>query len=488
MRSALDHEARFLKAEIPTRVVTRNRFRGEGEGGRQGGREGEGGRMTMSQLVTRNDGAGPADLRRRRALPRGVVWSVIGSIITLCILMVASVRLIDRAATSVALDEAGRFGSESAKLAFAPLLTDELVAMDPSAQQAIDAVGNQLISDNEIVHIKIWSEAGTILWSDEKSIVGETFKLDDADQILFASQDRTVEVSELEKAENNLEVAAGEDRLIEVYVGTRTTSGTPLVLEIYAPYTRVTDRADALRREFMPLMLVTLFVLAGAQLSLVLFLGRRLARSDRRHTSLLERLIESSDAERRRVAAEVHDGVVQDLIGMSFSLNALAATTPNRADSLSEMASSTRSAVASLRSLLGSIYPIEVPPEGWVAGIQDLVDSLGQLGVDVHVEAETAQLTATEALLVLRVTREALRNVAAHAHATEAEVRLIEWRGRLVLTIRDNGSGFEPSSKKVGHIGLRLLHDVIRDAGGELTIESTPAEGTTLRVELKMVQ
>jgi two-component system NarL family sensor kinase len=208
-------------------------------------------------------------------------------------------------------------------------------------------------------------------------------------------------------------------------------------------------------------MSIVLILLAVAQLALVLLLGRRLARSERRHTRLLERLIQSSDAERRRVAAEVHDGVVQDLIGMSFGLAALAATTPDRTEPLSEMASCTRTAVASLRSLLGSIYPIEVPP---------------------------SPLTATEELLVLRVAREALRNVAAHAQATEVTIRLTERRGRLLLTIHDNGSGFEPSAKKEGHIGLRLIDDVIRDAGGELTIESTPAEGTTLRVELVMAQ
>lgn len=425
---------------------------------------------------------------RHRTLPRGVLASVLGSIVILCILEVAAVRLIDNAATSVALEEAGRFGSESVLLALAPYLTDELVAGEPSARQAIDGLGQELITANGIDHIKIWSNSGIVLWSDEKSIVGETFELEAAERQLFESQGRTVEVSDLEKVENQLEAAGGVDHLLEVYVGTRTPTGTPVVLEIYAPYSRVTERAAALRREFLPLMSIVLILLAVAQLALVLLLGRRLARSERRHTRLLERLIQSSDAERRRVAAEVHDGVVQDLIGMSFGLAALAATTPDRTEPLSEMASCTRTAVASLRSLLGSIYPIEVPPDGWVAGLTDLVDSLVHLGVRVHIDAKPSPLTATEELLVLRVAREALRNVAAHAQATEVTIRLTERRGRLLLTIHDNGSGFEPSAKKEGHIGLRLIDDVIRDAGGELTIESTPAEGTTLRVELVMAQ
>ena len=56
-----------------------------------------------------------------------------------------------------------------------------------------------------------------------------------------------------------------------------------------------------------------------------------------------------------------------------------------------------------------------------------------------------------------------------------------------MLTVVDNGSGFEPSSHaKDGHFGLRLIHDVIHEAGGDLTIESTSNEGTTVTVELEM--
>jgi signal transduction histidine kinase len=152
------------------------------------------------------------------------------------------------------------------------------------------------------------------------------------------------------------------------------------------------------------------------------------------------------------------------------------------------MASSTRGAVASLRSLLGSIYPVEVPPGGWLVGIDDLVDALRQLGVEVEFDVQHVRLSPTEELLILRVAREALRNVAAHAHATKVVVRLVERRGRLVLTVTDNGSGFEPSKSEVGHIGLRLIHDVIHDAGGQLIIRSAPADGTTLTVELVAAQ
>lgn len=426
------------------------------------------------------------DTRRQgRRRTRLVLISVAGSVVVLVVLEIAAVVVIRNAATASSLDEAARLGSESVQVALTPFLTDELVALDPAARAAIEAPGTALIERDNISHIKIWSESGVVLWSDQKEIVGRSFELGADERELFTSPGLVAEVSNLDKIENENEVASGEDRLLEVYVGTTTTRGTPIVLEIYSPYSLVTDSAATLAAKFIPLMTATLVALAVAQISLVLLLARRLRRFEGRHRELLERVIESSDIERRRIAAEVHDGVVQDLIGITFSLSALAETMPAQSDALGELAGSTRAAVASLRSLLDSIYPIEVPAGGWRAGLEDLIDGLGQFGVNVRIDGDDTPLTAMEELLVLRVTREALRNVASHAGASEVTIRLVEQRGRLVLTIRDDGCGFEPTERKEGHVGLRLLSDAVHDADGALSIESSPGAGTLLRVELE---
>ena len=286
--------------------------------------------MTSGQVPNLADR--PLDgARRRRRLPRGVVLSIIGSIVILGVLEIVSIRMINHNATTVALEEAGRFATGSVELALAPYLTDELAAGDPDALAAIDVAGDALIDQSALTHVKIWSEEGTVLWSDEPDLIGQQYELDPDDRELFASQGVTVAVSPLEEAENQLE-AADEDQLVEVYAGTTTTSGTPILFEIYAPYELIPQRAEALRRQFMPAMTAALVVLAISQLLLVLFLGRRLNRAERRHTDLLERMLELSDAERRRVAAQVHDGVVQDLIGVSFGLAALAESTPEQAE------------------------------------------------------------------------------------------------------------------------------------------------------------
>ncbi len=140
--------------------------------------------------------------RRRRRLPRGVVLSVIGSIVILGVLELVAIRMIDHNATEVALEESGRFATESVEVALAPYLTDELLAGDPDALAAITVAGDALIEQSALTHVKIWSEDGTVLWSDEPDLIGQQYELDPDDRELFASQGVTVAVSPLEEAEN----------------------------------------------------------------------------------------------------------------------------------------------------------------------------------------------------------------------------------------------------------------------------------------------
>jgi signal transduction histidine kinase len=153
------------------------------------------------------------------------------------------------------------------------------------------------------------------------------------------------------------------------------------------------------------------------------------------------------------------------------------------------LAGSTRTVIRQLRSILNSIYPVEVPPEGWAAGLHDLVMALKSSGVTVTLDIDDVELAPMDGLLFLRVTREALRNVATHADASHVLVRLEQQRlGRLVLQVNDDGRGFTAanadSSRSEGHLGLQLLYDLANDVGADLTIDSTPGVGTNLRLEL----
>ena len=198
-----------------------------------------------------------------------------------------------------------------------------------------------------------------------------------------------------------------------------------------------------------------------------------------------ERLLRvtTSNAERRRIAAEVHDGAVQDLIGVAYTLEAVSRsddTTP-----LAELATSTRDIVTRLRALLNSIYPVEVPPEGWAHGFDDLAEQLRAEGVEVNIDITSMPLGPTDEILLLRVTREALRNVARHAQAHRVEIMFARTGRGARLEIDDDGRGFGPlGTAAPGHIGLRLLDDLARDLGAELEVDAAPGQGTTIRLDL----
>lgn len=204
---------------------------------------------------------------------------------------------------------------------------------------------------------------------------------------------------------------------------------------------------------------------------------------------LLRRLVSVSDLERRRIAAEVHDGVLQDMIGISFSIEALATTSVDGERRMAQHAANgMRGAIADLRALLMAIYPVQVPAEGWIHGLDDLVDDLRRSGVEVDVDAGRGRLSTMNEMLALRVAREALRNVAAHSLARHVRIVAHVTDGYARLSIVDDGIGFDGSTAARrghdGHFGLRLSQDLAREMGAALTTRSEPGVGT--EVELVM--
>jgi signal transduction histidine kinase len=201
-------------------------------------------------------------------------------------------------------------------------------------------------------------------------------------------------------------------------------------------------------------------------------------------------VVTRSDIERRRIAAEVHDGAVQDLIGLGYSVaGAAEEAPPELTPRLRRVSEGISGTIRQLRSLLSSVYPVQVPPGGLVVGIEAFADELRDEGVEVEVSTTgPLALTPTDELLVLRAARELLRNVGSHGEATHVGVELACSRSRTVLSVRDDGAGFDAEQlddrRRRGHLGLRLLEDLATDAGGSFVITSSREGGTTARLEL----
>jgi signal transduction histidine kinase len=205
---------------------------------------------------------------------------------------------------------------------------------------------------------------------------------------------------------------------------------------------------------------------------------------------LLRHALDASDAERRRIASDLHDGVVQDLTGVSLALAAQGRSDSIGRQEVLEASSSIRASIKSLRSLLVEIYPPNLQQEGLQSAIGDLLSGLAARGVETRLDAdldETAVDTESAAL-VYRAAQEALRNVATHSAAAHVRVTLDIADGSVRLVVDDDGRGFSTDTldERVadGHVGLRSLAGLVADLGGELNVRSAPGEGTRVDVSV----
>ena len=372
-----------------------------------------------------------------------------------------------------------------------PVLTDALVTGDPTAIAAVRRVVRSRVLDPNLVRVKIWTRDGTIVFSDEARLIGSHFGLGTEERKAMDAGRMQADVSDLTKPENRFE--RPQKKLLEVYLPVRTPSGRRLLFEAYFKYSAVSASGNRIWRSFAPVTIGALVILELIQIPIAWSLARRLRQRQREREALLRGALEASDAERRRIAGDLHDGVVQDLAGVAYSI-AGTARDPGlpapTAVGLERSAAEVRDSIKSLRSLLVEIYPPNLEEAGLESALGDLLaraDARG-VGATLHTETIVEPIPVPVAALLYRAAQEALRNVLAHAQARSVSVRVATTDDMAVLDVEDDGVGFDTEVGAArfegGHIGLRGLTDLVTDAGGTVAIESQPGSGTTLHVEV----
>jgi len=438
---------------------------------------------------------GRAAARRRRTDPARPVsvtalvvrFSLAGLVVMVLLGSVVAV-LARQAGTDQAVDAARRVAWVTGRGIAEPRLTSAVVSGDPQALAALDADLRRYVLQGSLVRVKIWRADGRILYSDEPRLVGQRFTLEEEE--VEALQERTTdsEISDLSAPENVYERPFG--KLLEVYVGLTAADGEPLLFEAYFRYDAVVDAAEAQWRRYAPATLTGLLVLQLVQIPFAWSLARRLQRQQRDRQRLLQRAVDASHTERRRIAADLHDGVVQDLTGLTYALDAARLAPPDPAgqrEVVGQAATQLRSSVADLRTLLVEIYPPDLAEEGLPAALTDLAAGLERTGLAVEVDVEGgADLPLATSSVLYRSGQEVLRNVVAHSDARRVVLHLDADESSARLVVDDDGRGFDEADLDQrfadGHIGLRSLGDLVDDAGGTLTIRSAPGRGT--RVEI----
>jgi len=345
---------------------------------------------------------------------------------------------------------------------------------------------------NRVVRVKLWTSDGRILYSDEPRLIGSRFDLDPDERAALRNGRTLAEVSDLSKPENRFERVL-DDRLLEVYHPIHAADGRPMLVETYLRLSGLAASGREMWLAFLPVLLAALVVLWLVQAPLAWSLARRVHGARREREQLLLRAVDASTTERRRIAADLHDGVVQDLAGLALGISAAAArlpaeVAPEQREAFCAFGASTRRSMRRLRSLLVEIYPPNLRSVGLEHALVDLAATTvtDETEVAVEVPAGLALPHDVEALL-FRAAQEALRNVARHADARRATVS-VALRGHIaVLEVVDDGRGFSADELEArradGHVGLRLLTDLVETEGGILRLDSGPGRGTRLSIE-----
>ncbi|MEA2143760.1 MAG: two-component system, NarL family, sensor kinase [Solirubrobacteraceae bacterium] len=403
---------------------------------------------------------------------------------------------------SVAIDEAigdtrDRVRSE-AGLVEAAGLRDGIVRGEPAAIRRIDDLVSSQVLGDSIVRVKLWTKDGRILYSDEPALIGSRYALGEEERDLFSTGGSEAGLSDLEKPENRYERPQG--KLLEAHTMIRTPDGTPLLFEIYQRFSSVNASGARLLGALAPPLVGGLVVLLLFQVPLAWSMARRLQRGHHERERLLASAVEASAQERRRIAADLHDGVVQDLAGVAFGLAPLAADAQRRGDEseaavLREATGTLRQGVRDLRTLLLEIHPPNLASAGIRVALSDLLSPLQANGIATSLEVQDAAhdgaspRAAGHDTLVYRVAREAIRNAQAHAAPTSVSVAVTRPEpGCTRLVVSDDGTGFTAGAREQrgaeGHLGLTLLEDIVLQAGGTLEVRSSPGTGTNVRLEL----
>lgn len=215
--------------------------------------------------------------------------------------------------------------------------------------------------------------------------------------------------------------------------------------------------------------------------------SRALQLSQERLRALSRRLLEVQEEERRSLARDLHDDIGQVLTALKIQLESLrpGAAMPSQ---VQECVETTRHALERVRQLSLSLRPLQLDDLGLAAALRSHLDRQASLGgLMPHFDAaEAPPLVAPEVeTACFRVAQEAITNVLRHAHARNLWLRLFTADGRLALSVRDDGNGFELDAAKRraaagGSLGVVGMEERAALAGGSLELRTAPGQGTVL--------
>ncbi|WP_214366880.1 GAF domain-containing sensor histidine kinase [Pseudonocardia sp. H11422] len=218
-------------------------------------------------------------------------------------------------------------------------------------------------------------------------------------------------------------------------------------------------------------------------------LHRRLVARERAHEQFTEQVIAAQEAERRRLAGDIHDGISQRLVSLGYHLDAAAGTMRSDPGYAAQQLALAREladiTVDEARAAIGGLRPPILDDLGLAGGLASLCRTVPDLRCELTLGEE--RLPEHVEIALYRIAQEALQNVQKHAGATTVRMRFAVRAGAARLEVGDDGCGFDigagelPVADRSGY-GMRSMAERAELVGGTLAVRSRPGSGTTVTV------
>lgn len=398
----------------------------------------------------------------------------------------------------------------------APLLPDMQTSelLGDTVTRALDETLGQGALGRRLISFRLWRRDGTILYSNDKSLVGKRFEPGENLQAAFAGQ-MVAEFDQLDDVESETERATGQP-LLEIYNPVlQPWSGEVVAVSEF--YEIATDFEQNLRQArwlswlavgsatLVFFLILSAIVVRGSrtidrqsralnarvgELSNLLALNRslrlRVLGASQRATALNERFL-------RRIGADLHDGPAQLVALAALRLDSPAMTDPavegeKRDREIVAIKSSLDDAMCEIRSICNGLMLPHVEtaelPELLAMAVRAHQQRTGA-AVELSVSGTARSLPSSEKLCIYRFVQEALNNGFRHAGGVGQSVTQTFEDGRLVVEVGDCGPGFDPAEIRAEGLGLAGLRERVESLGGHFVVESSGA-GTKLRMVLNL--
>ncbi|MCL6446493.1 MAG: sensor histidine kinase [Alicyclobacillus sp.] len=196
------------------------------------------------------------------------------------------------------------------------------------------------------------------------------------------------------------------------------------------------------------------------------------------------------EEERRRIARDLHDGPAQSLTNVSMRLDVISRliqTNPEMAlNEITRTNSRVVTAINDIRRLIYDLRPVAIDEIGLISATRELLRRSEQdWGIHFHMQVDpevTDDFAPAKQVALYRLIQEVLHNVKKHAEASQVEIRMARQDRLLVISITDNGKGFDPNVIPHGHYGIVGMRERAQFLHGTLDIQSTIGEGSTFTI------